>query len=204
MFKNYIPQSDRSHYYFFDDFGGGNFDDRVWEYGGTTGGSITKLAALAGQINVVVGSVAGNDYYIAQAAKNNFDPSSLIDLCWRIKIPDRTYLAAQIGFEADSTHYIHLRSNSDVSAYWVCQVQSGAGSTQVISSLAVDTNWHLLRIIGTSAAMNFFVDSTLLTTIATNIPTVALGPIVYTYRHTGGSGTRLVTVDWVEATGARA
>jgi hypothetical protein len=202
--KPYTPQSDRGVLYFFDDFGGGNFDDRVWGYGGSAGGSVAKLAALGGQIRITVGAVSGNEYYIAQDTRDNYDTAQFLDLSWYAKIEDLTYLSLHVGFETDSTHYIHIRSDSTSNANWVCKVQNGASSTQVISSTAVDTNWHRLRIIGSVTGIDFFVDSTLLTTITTNIPTAPLGPIAYCYRHTGGSGVRSILVDWVEAVGARA
>ena len=60
--KRYIEQIDRNRYYFWDDFGGGNFDNRTWGYGGTTGGSVAKISAIGGQIRITVGGTSGNEY----------------------------------------------------------------------------------------------------------------------------------------------
>jgi len=204
MLKSYTPQSDRGVFYYLDDFGGGGLDDRTWGYGGSAGGSLDKLAALAGQLRITVGSTSGNEYYLVQDTFKNYDASKFIDVSWFVKIEDVTNAAFRFGFKIDSTHLVEILSDTAISANWVSIAKDGTPQTQVISSLAVDTNWHRLRVIGTTASMDFFVDSTLIATITTNVPSGDAGIIAYGYRNAGGSGTRSFLIDWVEAVGARA
>ncbi len=199
----YVPQTDRNKFYFFDDFGAGSLDTRVWGYGGTAGGSATKLAELAGQIRITVGSTEGDEYYLSQSTKKNYDISKLCFSAWRIKVEDTTNFSAQFGFSVDPTHYIQMQANSYVSANWVCVCKNGGSTTQTISSTATDTNWHEIQIIGSTSEFSFFLDNVLLASITTNIPTGNSYVLAYGYRHSGGSGTRSFLVDYVEAYGAR-
>jgi len=205
--KRYVEQVDRNRYYYFDDFGGGNYDSRTWGVGGTAGGGVAKLSAIGGQIRVTVGGTAGNEYYIVQDTFRNFNVSGPCEISLFAKIENLANFSAQFGFQTDGTHHIEIASDSATSTNWVCWCQNGAGGgnlTQVISGLAVDTNWHRLRILCSAASVSFFVDSTLIGTIVTNIPAGDLGPIAYGYRNAGGAGTRSFLVDWCEAIGARA
>jgi hypothetical protein len=201
--KCYAPQSDRSIFYFLDDFVGGGFDSRVWSYGGSVGGSIAKLAALAGQVRITVGGTSGNEYYLTQDTFKNYDTSKFVDLSWFIKIENLTNVAVRCGFK-DTTNLIEIIYDSVDSANWIAVATDGTGTTSVTSSLAVDSSWHRLRIIGTAASMDFFVDSMLIATITTHVPSVAAGVIAYGYRNAGDSGTRSFLIDWCEAVGARA
>lgn len=197
----YIEPNDRSRYYYFDDFGGGDYDKRTWGYGWDTGGSVIKIPGLGGQIRLTVSDVADRECYITQDMSNFRLP---LACRWRGKIETTSEnLSAQFGFQADSTHYIQMHANSAVSAYWLCRCYDGGSYTNVVSSLPVDTDWHEILITGTSSEVLFFVDNNIIGTITTNIPTGDQHPLVYLYRHTGGTGTRSVLIDWIEISGQR-
>lgn len=204
--KRYIEQTDRSRYYYWDDFTGSNFDNLTWGYGGSTGGSIAKLAALGGQIRVTVGATAGYEYFIVQDTRRNFNAGSAwCNVRWRIKVENTANVMLAIGFQTDGSHVLQFVYNSTVGANWYAYAQNGASSTSTDTGVAVDTNWHELYIEATASSVQYFLDNVLVATISTvaSIPTGDMGPIVYMYRNTGGSGTRSCLVDWVEAFGGR-
>lgn len=204
--KRYVEQTDRNRYYYFDDFGGGNFDNLTWGYGGTAGGSVAKISAVGGQIRVTVGGTAGNEYYIVQDTRRNFNVSGPCEVTWRVKIEDITNVSVQLGLATDSTHYIEFFADSASSANWLAASRNGASSSSTDTGWRVDANvWVKLQILANSSEVKFFIDNSLRVTMSTvaNIPTGDQGPIVYMYRNTGGSGTRSALVDYCEAIGGR-
>lgn len=94
-----------------------------------------------------------------------------------VKIPVLTNKRVWFGI-ADSlvtstpTDGIIIFYDSGVSANWQTKTRTGGAETTAISSTAVDIGWHVLRIIRTqSGSIQFWVDTTLLATNSTNVPT---------------------------------
>ncbi len=197
----YDPQVDLGEYYLFDDFVGSSYDPRKWGVGGGTGGSVVKQAAIGGQVLVTVSDVTGRDYYLATTGRN-FNTSSPSSIAWRVKFVNYTYTAAQFGWNNGAQNIVLCTDTS--SSYWLAQCRDGSGTSRVTTSkLLANAVWVELGIMASSGSVSFFVDGEAVATITTNIPTVNLGPIIYLLRQTGGSGTRSVYADWVEAYGWR-
>jgi hypothetical protein len=200
--KSYIAPTDRRRLYYFDDFGGGNYDNRAWAFGSVGSGSVAKLAALAGQVIVTVGATSGNESYIIGGANFNYN-NGLIDCSWRAKSENTANCTLQLGLQIDGNNSIMLMSDSADGTNWIGQCINGGSSSRGYASLAVDTNWHVFKMVITGSSVQFFVDSTLVTTVSANIPSGDLSLIAYGHRYSGGSGTRSFLVDWCEAVGSR-
>lgn len=198
----YTEQVDRGRFYFWDDFGAANYDNRCWGVGGSAGGSVAKIEGLGGQLRITVGGTAGNEYYLVQDTRLNI--SFPTDCNYRVLIEDETYSAHQFGFQQDATHYFQFVADPSVGANWLARCQNGGSYTEVDTGIAVVPDvWVELRIVGTASLAQFLVNGVLCAEITTNIPPGPFGPIVYLYRNAGGSGTRASRVDWVEIFGGR-
>lgn len=200
MYRPFELKVNRNLPYFFDDFGGANYDNITWNIGGTAGGTVVKFVALAGQVRVTVPATATNEYYIQQDTGQNFTLSYGIDVTWRAKIENTANFAAYFGMRTDANNGIAVYADSAINGFWNGRSISGGNISTVPSAVAVDTNFHLFRCVGDGTSVSYFIDSTLIGSTSTNLPTGGMGPFARGLRNAGGAGTRTFVLDYVEAT----
>jgi hypothetical protein len=211
----YVPQADRSRFYFWDDFDGGNWDQRWWRTGGGPGYSFftmdTITTGIAGVLRGIVSSTATRTSYIDQNTVKGFSLNSAadiarLDLTWRVQLVLVTYLSFTMSFYIDATHFVDIQLDTAVGVNWLIRSYNGASNTTTNTGVApAAATWYKLRITGLKdgSGFDFFADGVLLGTITTNIPTGEAGIQILVTRRTGGTGTRTWYMDWVQATGAR-
>lgn len=188
-------------YYFLDPFVG--LDTNVWDVSATGGGWAGMTWGLGGRAIVMAGAIIGDVAYIQQSTSKNYDISTSINAGFRIKILDLTDCIIRFAFLQDANNAIYIALNTSIGSNWISVCQDGSGSTTVNSGIAVNTNWHEVRLCCTAAQCNFLLDGISIAIITTHIPVGLFGPQIHAYRVTGGIDYRSCLIDWVEASGGR-
>lgn len=81
---------------------------------------------------------------------------------------------------------------------WVCGTISSSVSTSVTSSVPVTAGWHHATIIvdATGSNVYYYMDTVLIATITTNIPTAGMPPLIG-YRKTLGAAAMYLGIDYI-------
>jgi hypothetical protein len=184
----------------YDDFLGGNYDDRWWAGRGT--GSLTALADGILRVR----ATAGASYELYQGDFCNLSVAGLAVMNSRWKCVDVTSVQGKIGFEAASpdnaSDWIAFIFDSAISVNWLCQSAASGSVTTVDTGVACSTAYYEFRIETRPGQVTFFLNGVLIATITTNISSLLLQP--YAYVVATGASARDIYFDWLEVFGDRA
>lgn len=194
--RSYDAAADVGQTYFWDDFPGALYNNRMWS-GLAGNGYIVYYSpsCLNGQLRVH--SRASNFYELYQADRS-FGVDRKFENTWRNYIPYLTDFQGRWGMRgANSTvDAIYFGYASDVGANWLIGTLAGSSSTVVDTGIAADTNFHEFRVTGVTGTINYFIDEVSVGVITTNIPTGSMCP--YCRSTSLSTGERDVFVDYVE------
>lgn len=169
----------------------------TWVIG--AGGSTTLLAAHGGVVRLRV-DVALNDFQnlvLGDAADNytTLDADEGWVMYWRAQIPSLADLQATAGgyLVGGASDHIYAGFRVDVSAAnWILRCSDGAGTTNVDTGVAADTNYHWH---GLSAYVNgdgnrqadYKLDNTLIGSTTGNVTANLLTPMLLNVNRVGGA-----------------
>jgi len=160
-------------------------------YGGDTGYAISNDVQEEGEpcycqlrtANTLNASVYTKNHvhYIARALRmpNHGVGGKLVFEC-RARILDTDACEFKVGLDIEAASYFSLydhaaiRYDWDESIYWMCSSYNTAQEL-TITTVAVDTAWHVFRIEITDSDVKFYIDGTLVATHTTQIPDPGLG-----------------------------
>jgi hypothetical protein len=187
---------DQSRCYFCDDFVTSSYDTRTWYANGS--GSVAILTpGIGGVLKLTAANNNANSLHFNNAAA--FSVASRFDESIRFKLPVITSIALCIGMISTGVQYAALRLGA---TNFTALTLDGNGNTENDTGVAIDTNWHDLRIRVVAAGIEFWLDGRLCSTNTTNLPVEDLQP--YLYVQSLMSATRDLYVDYVIAEGDRA
>lgn len=194
--RAYDSAADVGQTYFWDDFSGALYNNRLWS-GLAGNGYIVYYSpsCLNGQLRV---HSRGSNFYELYQADRSFGVDRKLEVTWRNYIPYLTDFQGRWGMRgADSTtNSFFFGYDSAVGANWLIGSISGGTSTIVSTGIAADTDFHEFRIATSPGFLNFFLDEVSVGVITTNIPTGSLCPHC---RSTSlSTGERDVFVDYIE------
>lgn len=186
-------------YYFFDDFFGSNWDDRVWMSRGSGG----SLSLRAGGV-IRVRATANNNYELYQNDLGDSDVAHYARCQWRFK-KSATAMQGEIGFMGESpystTDWICIMYDSALGSNWRCQTAADSVVTTTDTGIASDNNYHDAIIECAPGAVRFYLDGVYMATHTTNISSRRLQLYCYVVSKTGAA--RDVLIDFVELSGDR-
>ena len=122
-------RNDNSIYYFYDDFGGSVYENRVWSVRGT--GSIAHQTDGSARVR----ATANLTYEVYQGDLPDFSVAGLAVISSRFKLSSTADIQGEVGLEAanpDNTiNWITFYYDSAVGANWVAQCSDAGGETSV-------------------------------------------------------------------------
>lgn len=135
--------------------------------GGTGAGNSYVDITTTGDNSTYMGSFAGNAAFTLKMRVKNYDPATKKKAFYFgvTENPDAPSANPGIYFYADSTTY-H------------CKVSNGT-TVDSVSTKGQTTNWTTFKIVSTGSSVGFYMGDTLLTTIATRIPTTGMKYFAY-------------------------
>jgi hypothetical protein len=200
--------------YFLDDFWGYGYEYYTWSRILTGSGTGTTISGLGGQFEFGNSGGAGIGTSLLQfisgatATGSNFAPENQMSMRVRVKIPAVSFLAAQIGFRNDSTHYVCWWfdfSGVAPSPNWWTRTNNGGAITDTDTGVAATTAWHTLDLIGDGApGIEFLLDDTVYDNrVTANVPPLGThyGPYIYYDSVTDDASSLLL--DYVEIVGLK-
>jgi hypothetical protein len=182
--------------YFFDDFIGSLYDDRVWAATGT-GGTITLYASGVSGI-LQLRANANSYYYMHQSDYAAFNVANKFVATWRFKLPSTANIITSIGLFSAEFYFVVLRNGA---TNWTAHTIDSGGETATDTGIAVDTNWHEVLIQAVAAGVEFWLDGVLVATNTTHIPANNLQPHIYVSSTT--NATKDLYLDYITAEGDR-
>lgn len=185
--------------YFFDDFVGANYANRIWAVTGT--GSASTVDVLGGVLRVRANS--GATYTLDQGNRGAWNAAKGVSIVWRGYCVPGASGIVEIGMmsaPSETTDWIGWRYAPAENANFLCECGDGGVTTTVNSGVAGNGNYHEFRIDITTNKAEFYLDGTLRATITTNVTSDRLQPYVY---NQGVGAVADFFADWVEIVGAR-
>lgn len=164
----------------------------------TSGGSISNWSVpesdVLGAIFISSGTAAGNYAVVRSQASQLSTTGSEQIFLYRIRLTatgDSVIARIGLGDVVDGsttpTDGIWFEYNTDSSTVYWRTVTSAAGSrTWNTTTKQADVSWHWLMIIASSSEVKFYIDSDLVSTHTTNIPTgnsQLFGILISVYTH---------------------
>jgi hypothetical protein len=195
--------------YYYDDFIGAYYDNRLWSYRGTSlslpaylAGSIFRLLADASTWQEIYQNGSG-DWSVAKSVRfrsrfrlYNLSTTSRFELGLKAAAPD------------EATDWIRIHRDTLVSTRWYFETRAAGVATTVDSGTAAPAvaNYYEIDIETKPGSVRFALTAengfSVGATITTNIPSKILQPFAYTESKTAGS-TRALYLDWLEIYGER-
>ena len=111
----------------------------------------------------------------------------------RVKKADVTYkylYAGMLDQVIGPGNMIAIGDNVNGANYKAYSTLAGA-TTTTDTGVAIDTSWHIFKIVATPSDVKFYIDGVLKATHTTNIPTTNIGPAVTCY------DSATISVDYV-------
>ena len=196
---------DKSKFYFWDDFGGYQIDPYKWftsVYGNGSNVSILEGDYAGGQLRIRSGNAIDRSADLNWNVNYQVSAPLGFEIEFRVKTVDVNSSHSRIGAAnfGDNEAYIILRR--DGTNNWEAWCVTPADATIVDTGIASDTSWHVFRIEASSGQALFYIDSSLVATITTNVPTQFLECTLY-QETIGGSSNREMRIDYIEIVGGR-
>jgi hypothetical protein len=202
----------RDKFVFFDDFLGGNWDNRAWNQSTTGAGTVTKIVAEGGQVELVGNTYAalhmGNPYNLSLAKRLSVSGRARYVTIDPVACRGTFYVA---NFSTSPWDFLTIYYDPSVSTNWryeSCHTDAGHRVTLDSGILAGDTNWHEFEIVGTTDEVRYFVDGALAGAITESdypgcLPTDIMGGPFLAISDSAHGGSPVMRVDWMLATGDR-
>jgi len=180
-----------------------------------TDGTFGTVTGSGGIVDWTTGTSAGNRAGIANAANGTVDPTKKLVIKARagIGVADDEELFAFIGatealptaadppVEADDAIYFRLVETT-ADANWFAVTRESTTETAVDTGIAIDTALHDFEIVLNSGSAVFKIDGVQVATSSTNLPLVALLPLVKIV--TGDTDAKEIKVDSLTVSNSRA
>ena len=185
----------------FDDFEGDQLKDH-WVLGLSAGGSGAVVDGVDGGICRLTTHVDPNDY--AELFWNDVRSLTVAKkVCMevRMKLGSASNILGYcfLMSAADWLNYLMIGANTNLYANWFFRSRSDGVTTEVASTIAIDVNWHIFRIVAHTHGANhvhYFLDGAEFANspISTNVPSVYLQPRPYTQALIGANS---IDIDYV-------
>lgn len=196
--RRYIPGEDLTVSYFFDDFAGGLYNNRIWSTRAGSGSVAVPTVAIGGQI--VVQAAATNYYEVYVSVLESVITRKYV-CSWRGKVASLTSSRGAFGIQTDANNRIEWLYEAALGANWQARCVSASVATVVDTGIAADTVFHEFKIVMNTSLAHFILDEIPRATIITNVPTGGLSPFL---RSTSTmAATKDIYADWVETYGGR-
>lgn len=170
----------------FDDMENAGSLNGLWISSGSVASAPANNAANHPGIFALASITAGNGSQISAAGGNFPIPSAYYNQTWLVSFPvlsdgTNTYVA-QLGLfintaPASPTDGVYFTYSSASQATWLCRAEAANVITPADSGVTVNAGqWYKLQVTakGIAAPAQFFINGSLVATISTNLPTVAL------------------------------
>jgi hypothetical protein len=187
--------------YFKDDFIGSSsstlFKDDIWDsLVNGVGSKVSTSAGTGGRLRIRAGSSVG---YYGELLFNKpvCRRGDNINLTFRGNFDVITDLASVLGLWQSSEQQAAQFVVNSASLNWQTYTFDGTNGTTLVSSVPIDININVFKIITSSSKIDFYVNDVLLNSHTTNLPTILLKPDFYV-ETTGGVVRKEFLLDFVE------
>lgn len=188
-----LRRSDRVYQFY--DFIGKNIDSDVWSFAAAAGASISiDMSQPYGEI--VFDGSANGDWIVfvsGTGASYMINVADNFDISFRFKITTNGNQPG-VGLIYDGNNFIKMYSTAG--SNWKTITKNAGSSTENTTDVAIDTDYHTLRITSTASEVKFYIDDVLKETHTTNIPTADL--FLEVRLDLLGDGQDYAYLDWIE------
>jgi hypothetical protein len=203
MLKRYRALDERAKVFFFDDFIGAAYDNRVWRFLFNGAGTLAYVTpCIGGQLRMR--AAASNDSEIDQNDITNYSAANGVEIIWRVKLATRANLSeVKWGLAGNATYrpntyigfYIQGTGN-----YWAYTSNQGSISG-VDTGIAWSANWQIFRITVTTGSAVFYIGDAKVATITANV--TALNLQAFAWMMATAGGTQDIYFDYCQISGGR-
>lgn len=198
--KKFIPSSAIELSYFFDDFPGLLYNNRMWSVRSGSGSLALETTSAGGVVYVRANS---SNYYELYISVLNFTMARMLETTWRVKLPSTASIRSRWGVcgATSTSESVCFGYDSGVGSNWLLITITGSVTTTTDTGIAADTNWHEFRVACNTGIATFFIDEIPVGNNTTNLPTGGLSPFCRTTSLT--TTTKDTYIDWIEIYGNR-
>ena len=186
---------------FWDDFEGDSLKD-LWRTGGIDGNVAVVDAQDGGIIRLTTGATTNDTAYIDWADKRSLHVDKKVTVEWRVKLGQTADTQLRLFLRFDFNNTVYFQYDASASANWFV-VSTNTGTTSADSGIAVDTDYHILRIeCFPTDEVHYYIDGVECgnspITVAANIPNDAgdyLQP--YMFLRTQADAIKTTDIDYI-------